>query len=67
MGHWEGVSRTSVRLSKNQNPRLAKREFGRLSDRNISGFSFRQANGEIATSSVTGTGFDLALFRLRDA
>jgi hypothetical protein len=38
-----------------------------ISDADVVDISYRRPDGEVLHSSVSGTGFDLALFRLRDA
>jgi hypothetical protein len=37
-----------------------------LSNDHLTALAYRDSHGKAITSSVTGTGFDLALFRLRD-
>ncbi len=36
-----------------------------MSNRDVERIEYVQANGDIVTSSLTGTSFDLSLFRLR--
>lgn len=42
-------------------------EGGFISDADVVDISYRRPDGEVLHSSVSGTGFDLALFRLRDS